>query len=111
MAEQAERNRRRVAVGEVWSKVANILATVVRRAGLIVAVILVLRVVLTVGGANPANGVTSFVTNWSEPLAWGFTDLFTPSDPKLLVLVNYGIAALCWLIVSGIAAKIIRKLA
>lgn len=110
MAEPADATRRRLAVGEVWTKIANILAGVVRWAGLIVAVILVLRVLLTVGGANPANGITSFVTSWSDPLAWGFKDLFTPSDGKLRVLVNYGIAAIFWLIVSSILARIIRRL-
>ena len=110
MAEPADATRRRPAVGEVWTKIANVLANVVRWAGLIIAVILVLRVLLTVGGANPANGITSFVTSWSDPLAWGFKDLFTPSDAKLRVLVNYGIAAIFWLIVSSILARIIRRL-
>ena len=41
--------------------------------------------------------------------ALGFKDLFTPDDPKLQVLVNYGIAALFWLIVSAILAEIIRR--
>ena len=110
MAEHADATHRKLATGEVWSKITNILANVVRWAGLIIAVILVLRVLLTVGGANPANGITSFVTSWSDPLAWGFKDLFTPSDGKLRVLVNYGIAAIFWLIVSSILARIIRKL-
>lgn len=87
------------------------LASVVRWAGLVVVVVLVLRVLLTVGGANPANGITSFVTDWSDPLAWGFKDLFTPSDEKLRVLVNYGIAALFWLIVSSILVRVIRRFA
>jgi hypothetical protein len=65
---------------------------------------------LTVGGANPGNGIVTFVTSWSDPLAWGFKDLFTPGDAKLRVLVNYGIAAIFWLIVSSIIARLIRRL-
>lgn len=91
-------------------RIAGILAGLVRWAGLIVVIILVLRVLLTVGGANPANGITSFITSVSDPLAWGFKDLFTPGDAKLRVLVNYGIAAIFWLIVSSIIAKLIRRL-
>lgn len=98
-------------VAAVRSTALGALAGLVRWAGLIVVVILVVRVLLTVGGANPHNGITSFVTTWSDPLAWGFKNLFTPSDPKLLVLVNYGLAALCWLIVSSILARILRRLA
>ena len=80
-------------------------------AGLVIVLVLVIRVLLTVGGANPHNGITKFITSWSDPLAWGFKSLFTPADAKLRVLVNYGIAALCWLIVSSVLARIIRRFA
>jgi hypothetical protein len=99
------------AVRHTRGAVVGAVASVARWAGLVVVVVLLLRVPLTVGGANPANGITSFVRSWSDPLAWGFKDLFTPSDPKLLVLVNYGIAALFWLIVSSILTRIIRRFA
>lgn len=95
---------------QVRAKVAGTLAGLVRWAGLIVVIILVVRVLLTVGGANPANGIASFITTVSDPLAWGFKDLFTPGDAKLRVLVNYGVAAIFWLIVSSILAKLIRRL-
>ena len=112
MAEQAEQETptRRTAA-EVRASVLGVLAGLVRWVGLAVAVILVARVVLTVGGANPHNGITSFVTTWSDRLAWGFKDLFTPTDAKLRVLVNYGLAALCWLVVSSILTRIIRRFA
>jgi len=97
-------------VTEIRGQIAGVLSSVVRWAGLIVAIVLVLRVVLTIGGANPANGITSTITSWSDPLAWGFKNLFTPTQEKLRVLVNYGCAALFWLIISSIIAKIIRRL-
>jgi hypothetical protein len=93
------------------AKAVNIVAGIIRWAGLIVVIILVVRVLLTIGGANPTNGITSFITSWSDPLAWGFKDLFTPSDVKLRILVNYGVAAIFWLIVSSIIARLIRRLA
>jgi uncharacterized protein YggT (Ycf19 family) len=96
---------------EVRSAVFGTLAAVVRWAGLIVVIVLVVRVLLTVGGANPHNWITDFVTGWSDPLASGFRDLFTPSDAKLRVLVNYGLAAIFWLIVSSILARVIRRFA
>jgi hypothetical protein len=112
MAEQAEQETpTRRTVAEVRTSVLGVLAGLVRWVGLVVAVILVARVVLTVGGANPHNGITGFVTTWSDRLALGFKDLFTPTDAKLRVLVNYGIAAICWLIVSSILTRIIRKFA
>jgi hypothetical protein len=107
---QQEGSARRTA-GQVRASVLGALASVVRWAGLIVVIILVVRVLLTVGGANPDNGITSFITSWSDPLAWGFKNLFTPSDAKLRVLVNYGVAALFWLVVSSVLTRIIRRFA
>ena len=89
---------------------ASILASVVRWVGLIFAAFLVVHVIFVVGEANGDNGIVSFVRGWADSLALGFRDLFTPSDAKLRVLVNYGIAAIFWLVVSGILAKIIRRL-
>ncbi|MEW2505202.1 hypothetical protein ACQPXB_46995 [Amycolatopsis sp. CA-161197] len=88
----------------------SFLATLVRWVGLIFAAILVLHVIFTVGEANPDNGIVSFVRSWADGLSIGFKDLFTPSDAKLRVLVNYGIAAIFWLVVSGIVAKILRRI-
>ncbi|MFI5584679.1 hypothetical protein ACIA5G_06585 [Amycolatopsis sp. NPDC051758] len=90
-------------------RVASVVASIVRWVGLVFAAILVIHVIFTVGSANPDNGIVSFVHSWADGLALGFSDLFTPSDEKLRVLVNYGIAALFWLVVSGILAKVIRR--
>lgn len=113
MAEHAEHTARetqpRRSAGEIRAQVVGILAGVVRWIGLIFALVVAVHVVLVVGNANPANGITSFVKSWAEPLALGFKNLFTPADPKLNVLVNYGIAALFWLIVSSVLARIIRR--
>lgn len=111
MAEHAQQeSATRRTPAQLRASIVGVLASVVRWAGLVVVVILVIRVLLTMGGANPANGITSFITSWSDLLAWGFKDLFMPSDAKLRVLVNYGTAALFWLIVSSILARIIRRL-
>jgi hypothetical protein len=87
----------------------SFVAWVVRWAGLIFATILVLHVIFEIGEANTVNGIVSFVTAWAKPLSLGFKDLFQPSDPKLSVLVNYGIAAIFWLIVSAVLAKVVRR--
>jgi hypothetical protein len=87
----------------------SFLAGLVRWIGLIFAAFLVLYVIFVIGDANQANGIVSFVKSWAESVSLGFKDLFQPSDPKLSVLVNYGIAAIFWLVVSGILAKVIRR--
>lgn len=112
MAQHAESDERpRRSAGEVRAQVFGVVAAVVRWVGLLFALVLVIHVILTVGNANPANGITSFFADVADPIALGFKNLFTPSDPKLSVLVNYGIAALFWLIVSAVLAKILRRFA
>ncbi|MBB4687674.1 hypothetical protein [Amycolatopsis jiangsuensis] len=88
----------------------SFVASVVRWVGLVFAAILVLHVIFVIGSANPGNGIVSFVRSWADGLSLGFRDLFTPSDEKLRVLVNYGIAAIFWLVVSAILAKILRRI-
>jgi len=112
MAQHAESDERpRRSAGETRAQVVGIVATVVRWAGLILALILVIHVILTVGSANPANGITGFFADAAQPIEIGFKNLFTPTDPKLFVLVNYGIAALFWLIATAVLAKLIRRIA
>ncbi|GDY30691.1 hypothetical protein [Gandjariella thermophila] len=107
----AEETRSAARVGaDVRRTIVGIVAGVVRWAGAIFALLLAAHVVLTVGGANPSNGITRFVANWADPLTLGFRDLFTPDDLKLRVLVNYGLAALFWLIISAVIARLVRRL-
>ncbi|MFE0021767.1 hypothetical protein [Amycolatopsis sp. NPDC059021] len=113
-AESAEESQAKPRVEVDWRKArertASILASVVRWLGLIFAALLVLHVIFVVGEANPMNGIVSFTRGWADSLSLGFKDLFEPSDAKLRVLVNYGIAAVFWLVVSAILAKIIRRI-
>lgn len=96
-----------------WSRVKNqaagLIAGIVRWAGLIFAAILVLDVIFVVASANPVNGIVSWIHGWADTLALSFRDLFEPSDAKLRVLVNYGTAALFWLIVSSVLSRLVRR--
>jgi hypothetical protein len=92
------------------ANVVGVLAGVVRWVGLVFAVVLVAHVLLTVGSANPDNVITQFFDAVADPLALAFRNLFTPADPELRVLVNYGLAALFWLIVSSVLSRLVRRL-
>jgi cell division protein FtsX len=105
MAEHTDSDR-----GVGRARVVGALAGVVRWAGLLIALVLVVHIVLVMGNANPDNPITGFVADLAEPLSLAFKSLFTPEDPKLALLVNYGIAALFWLIASSIATRLIRRL-
>jgi hypothetical protein len=91
--------------------VVGVVATVVRWVGLVFALVLALHVLLTVGHANPDNIITRFVSGAADPLALAFKSLFTPDNAELRVLVNYGLAALFWLVFSAVLSRLIRRLA
>ncbi|MFI9008886.1 hypothetical protein ACIGNX_16845 [Actinosynnema sp. NPDC053489] len=101
----------RTADRSVRSKVVPVVAGVLGWAALLIALVLVAHVLLTVGGANPANSITTTVATWADRFALGFRDLFTPGDAKLRVLVDYGLAALFWLVVRSVVVKLVRRLA
>ncbi|MPY99903.1 MAG: hypothetical protein GEU97_18310 [Actinophytocola sp.] len=94
----------------VKDRFVTILAAIVRWVFLLFALVLVLHVVFTIADANRDNSIVSFVRDWADPLALAFKDLFQPEDEKLKILVNYGIAAIFWLIVSSLGAAIIRRI-
>ncbi|MPZ82231.1 MAG: hypothetical protein GEV28_18265 [Actinophytocola sp.] len=116
MAAQSERpedvaQEHRRSPAEVRASAVGGLAGLVRWVGLIFALVLVVHVLLTVGSANQDNGITVFFADTAKPLALAFKSLFTPENAELRVLVNYGLAALFWLIVSSVVSRLIRRLA
>jgi hypothetical protein len=82
----------------------------VSRAISIVATVVVLLIVagilLVVLEANPDNGIVSFVTDVAETLVGPFEKLFTLDDRKTEVAVNWGIAAVVYLVVGRVLASI-----
>lgn len=99
----------RTSVRAARTRVAGILAALIRTVGWLFVLILVAHIVLTLGDANPANGITRFVAYWADRLQLGFRGLFNPADPRAGVALNYGLAALCWLVVSTVLARIVRR--
>jgi hypothetical protein len=95
---------------ETRANVVGVVAGVVRWTGLLFALVLVVHVLLTVGHANPDNAITRFFDATADPLALAFRNLFTPENAELRVLVNYGLAALFWLVVSSVLARLVRRL-
>jgi energy-converting hydrogenase Eha subunit E len=72
--------------------------------GIIVAAIL-----LRVLEANPDNSIVSGVHDLGKTLVGPFKDLFKIDDAKLSIAVNWGLAALLYLAVGSIIARILRR--
>lgn len=76
--------------------------------GALFALIEVVFILLNLFGANQGNGFYKFIETLAGPLAVFFPGLFPISDHVWYMIVTYGLAALFWLVVTGIVARIVR---
>lgn len=93
--------------GAAWTA-GNLVAAAIRGIGSLFALILLTHILLVVFEANPTNGFAEFIRDWADWLSLGLKDLFTPESLKWRVTLNYGLAALLWLLLAGIAERIVR---
>ncbi|HKS44056.1 MAG TPA: hypothetical protein VJT49_02865 [Amycolatopsis sp.] len=77
--------------------------------GALFALIEAIYIVMVLLGANQANAFFGFIRSLAEPLALFFPGLFPIGNFQLAVLVNYGLAAVFWLVVTGIIARIFAR--
>jgi hypothetical protein len=82
---------------------------VVELAAVVIAAIIVVHIIFVLVGANGGNSIVSTDADWAGSLAAWFRNLFTPSNAKLAVLVNYGLAALFYLAIGRIVASIVSR--
>jgi preprotein translocase subunit SecG len=90
-------------------RVSGAAATLVRVLAMIICVLLALHIAFVVFSANQDNAIVRTVNDWADWFAWRFRDIFVPKDERVGVLVNYGIAAVVYLIVGRIVAGLIRR--
>lgn len=96
-------------VGTTVRQGLGIIATIVRIVGLVIVAILVGHIVLTLLDANPQNFLTEFVADWAGQFNLGLGDLFTPEQPKMAVTLNYGVAAVLWLVLTTVVVRLLRR--
>lgn len=87
----------------------NTAAGFVRFAGTALALVLVLHIVFSLFDANPGNPVVSWAAGWSNVLGLWFVGLFHTSSPDFTLILDYGAAAVFWLIVTGVLASVLRS--
>jgi hypothetical protein len=84
-------------------------ARVISGVGAVFAIIEVLYILMILFGANQANGLFRFIQSLAEPLALFFPGLFSFDNYNLAVIVNYGLAAVFWLVVTGFIARVVAR--
>ena len=76
----------------------------------VIVVILVLHIVLVLLGANSGNTLVSTDADWSRHLAAWFDGLFNTSSGKWNVVLDYGIAAIVYLVVGRLLAGLTERI-
>jgi uncharacterized protein involved in cysteine biosynthesis len=73
----------------------------------IVVLIIVAGILLVVLTANPANSIVAEVHDWARWLAGPFDGMFSFHSANAAIAVNWGIAAVVYLIVGGLIARLL----
>lgn len=84
-------------------------ARVITGIGVLFAVIEVVYILMILFGANRTNSFFHFIQSLAEPLALFFPGLFTLDNYNLSVIVNYGLAAVFWIVVASLIARLVSR--
>jgi hypothetical protein len=86
------------------------LARLVRTLAGLIALVIVAAIVLFVLGANQSNGIVSAVHDAGAWLVGPFKNLFSIHNAKLAMAVNWGLAALVYLVVGHFIATLLARM-
>ena len=84
------------------------LARIIRFLGAAVAFVIVIGIALVLLDAKESNGIVSAWLDVSRWLTDPFQGLFNLDDNKAQLAVNWGLAAVVYLIVAAVLARLIR---
>ncbi len=85
------------------------LARLIRTAAGVVAAVIVIGIVLKLVGANPHNVVVSDIHDAGAWLTSPFNNVFTVKSANWHIVLNWGLAALVYLIVGGLIASLLAR--
>jgi hypothetical protein len=103
----SRRHRNRGATG--FATGAGLLARVVHLIVSVVVLIIIAGILLVVLKANPTNSIVSEVHDWARSLAGPFDGMFSFHNANVAVAVNWGIAAVVYLFVGGLIARLLSR--
>jgi hypothetical protein len=86
------------------------LARLIRTLASLIALVIVAAIVLFILGANPSNGIVSAIHDAGAWLVGPFKNLFSIHNAKLAMAVNWGLAALVYLVVGHLIATLLARM-
>jgi hypothetical protein len=87
----------------------GLLVRIVQLVVSVVVLIIVAGILFVVLKANPTNTVVSDVHGWARSLAGPFDGMFSFKAAHLALAVNWGIAAVVYLLVAGLITRLIGR--
>ena len=87
------------------------LARLVRLVAGIVALIIVVGIVLRLLSANPSNAIVKDIHDAGSFLVGPFKDVFSLKNPKANMAANWGLAAVVYVLVGSLIARLLMRLA
>ena len=85
------------------------LARIVRLIASIVALVIIAAIVLRIAGANGANGVVHDIHSAGATLVGPFKNIFSLKSAKWTMAVNWGIAAVVYLLIGHLIAGLLAR--
>jgi membrane-bound ClpP family serine protease len=85
------------------------LAQLIRLIAWLLAALIVLGILFIVLDANPDNSIVSAVHDAARWLVGPFDGMFKPHDRKLAIAINWGIAAIVYVIVGSLIASLVTR--
>src|SRR3954447_10334099 len=83
------------------------IARLITAVAAVVAAIIVLAIVLRLLSANPSNGIVDAIHQAGSWLSSPFHGLFSPHNGDVRMVLNWGIAALVYLVVARVIARLV----
>lgn len=99
-----------MAVGTTARRGIDMFAGLLRIVGLLIVAVLVVHILLVVLEANPANTFAQTIAELADTFDLGLSNLFQYSEAKLSVILNYGIAAAIWFLITAVVVRLVRRL-
>lgn len=84
-------------------------AGLVNLVGSVLALILVAHIVFASFHIGTANRFVTWIGSTSDVVSLWFTHLIDTGNATFSLVVNYGLAAVFWLVVTGIIASVLRS--
>lgn len=88
---------------------ANTVAGIIRVVTGAIVTIFVLHILFVVLHANQGNDFVAFVYSAAKVFVLGLGDVFTPHDALVGVILNYGLAALVYMVIGQLIIKMLRR--